>query len=359
MKKIIILIISSLLLGGCYDNIELNNLAIISGIGIDYQDNDFILTYEILNDIKTEENTAMKSFTVKGMGEKIVDAFTATNYKVGKKPYFAHLKVVILSESVIKDHLDEISDFLLRDTDIRDEFISVVAKKVSPEDILKHNSENIPVVSDFIINLLNNEVYNNNLATTKTFQKVLAQFVSPRTDVVLSSLTINENDEISLDEFYLFKGFYFQNTLTKEESPLFNLLTNDVFALKFTKNYPTGNITINISHSQTKTAITNDKITLDLKLDGKILDNSADFNLKDEKSYQKLNEDFALLIKEKVKDFIKKLQQNQTDILGFQEMYYKKFRKENHNLWQTSDVSVNVDLKINTKGFIFEVENEK
>ena len=38
MKKILILILCSLFLGGCYDNIELNNLAIISGIGIDFED---------------------------------------------------------------------------------------------------------------------------------------------------------------------------------------------------------------------------------------------------------------------------------------------------------------------------------
>ena len=38
MKKIIILITSILLLTGCYDNIELNQMYIVTGIGIDYQD---------------------------------------------------------------------------------------------------------------------------------------------------------------------------------------------------------------------------------------------------------------------------------------------------------------------------------
>ena len=55
MKKIIILIVLIFLTSGCYDNIELNNLAIITGLGIDYKDDNFYLTYEILNDIKTEE----------------------------------------------------------------------------------------------------------------------------------------------------------------------------------------------------------------------------------------------------------------------------------------------------------------
>ena len=359
MKKILILILCSLFLGGCYDNIELNNLAIISGIGIDFEDDNFILTYEVLNDTKTEENTAMLSYTEEGKGKSIVEAFTNTNYKIGKKPYFAHLRIVLLSESIIKDHLDEISDYLIRDTDIRDEFISVVVKDTTPKEVLTHNSKNIPVVSDLIINLLDNEKYNNNLSITDTFQKVLAKFISSNQDVALSSITINENNDITLSNFYIFKGYYYQNTLTEEESALYNLLTKDVFGLKLDNKYEKGNVAINISHSNPKIEVTSDKIKINLKLDGKILDNNADFDLKDEKSYQELNEDFTLIIKDKITNFIKKLQKNKTDILGLQEIYFKKWRKENHNLWETADILVNVDLKINTKGFIFEVENEK
>lgn len=359
MKKILILILCSLFLGGCYDNIELNNLAIISGIGIDYEDDNFILTYEVLNDTKTDENTAMLSYTEEGKGKSIVEAFTNTNYKIGKKPYFAHLRVVLLSETIIKDHLDEISDYLIRDTDIRDEFISVVVKDSTPKEVLTHNSKNIPVVSDLIINLLDNEKYNNNLSVTDTFQQVLAKFISHNQDAVLSSLTINENDEITLSNFYFFKGYYYQDTLTEEESSFYNLLTKDVFGLKVENEYEKGNVVINISHSKPEIEVTSDKIKINLKLDGKILDNNADFDLKSEKSYQELNKDFSLIIKDKVTSFIQKLQANKSDILGLQEIYFKKWRKENHNLWETADIEVKIDLKINTKGFIFEVENEK
>ena len=84
MKKIITLILVLFLTAGCYDNIELNNLAIISGIGIDYHDDNYYLTYEILNDIKTGDNTTMKSYTISGKGKSLPEAFTNTNYKVGK-----------------------------------------------------------------------------------------------------------------------------------------------------------------------------------------------------------------------------------------------------------------------------------
>jgi len=103
MKKIFIIIFTSLfLLTGCYDNIELDNLSIITGVGIDYLDDEFKLTYEILSDTKTEENTALLSYSVSGSGKTISEAFTNTNYSVSKKAYFSHLKLLVLSEEIIE-----------------------------------------------------------------------------------------------------------------------------------------------------------------------------------------------------------------------------------------------------------------
>lgn len=354
MKKFIIILISIFFLTGCYDNIELNDLAIISGVGIDYYDNNFHLTYEILNDSKTESDTANLSYIIKGEGKNIAEAFADANYKVGKKSYFAHLKIVLLSESIINGKIQDITDYLIRDTDIRDEFIPLVTKNVSPEEILDHNSKNYPVVSDLIVNLMDNEKYNNNLATNEVFQKVLAKFIGQNYDVVLSSVSLI-NNEITLDDFYIFNGYNYRNTISKENSSVYSILTKNVNALIFDKNYDNKVVAISITNSNPKIEVTKDKIKIDLKLAGKVIENNPNFDLKDEKSYQKLNEDFGEIIANKVTDFISILQTNESDILGLQDIYYKSTRKENKGLWKNALIEVNVDLKINTKGFIFEV----
>lgn len=354
MKKIIILITLVFFLTGCYDNIELNNLAIITGLGIDYIDNEFYLTYEILNDTKTENNTTMLSYTVEGHGQTLADAFVNTNYKVGKKPYFAHLRVCLLSEAIINGEIDKIIDYLIRDINIRDEFIPIVTNGVSPNTILKHNDDNNPVVSDLIMNLINNEKFNNNLAIDDVYQKVLAKFISKNCDVVLSSISLL-NNEIALNNFYIFKGYNYQNTLTKDESMIYNLIENSIYSAIFIKEYDGKTLAINISHSASDINVSHDLIELNIKLEGKIVENNPNFDLKDEKTYQKLDNDFSELIKKQIIEFIKKLQENESDILGLQEIYYKKYRKENKGLWKTAQIKVNNDLKINTKGFIFEV----
>ena len=62
MKKII-LIIFLFLLTGCYDYKEINNLGIVSAIGIDFKDDEYIITLEVLNDQINKQSEKVKSYT--------------------------------------------------------------------------------------------------------------------------------------------------------------------------------------------------------------------------------------------------------------------------------------------------------
>ncbi len=358
MKKILILIILALLLTGCYDNIELDDLAIITGVGIDYKEDEFYLTYEILSDTKTEENTALLSYTVSGKGKSISEAFINTNYKVSKKAYFAHLKVVVISESIINGHFDEITDYILRDTNIRSEFKVVVANDTSPEEILKNNSKNHPVVSEVIVNLIDNEKYNNNLVIGETFKEIIAKIISDNYDVILNTVSIKDK-EIAINNSFIFKKYDYQATLTKQDSTLYNMLTKNIISMEFDKYYDDKNVTITITSSDSSIDVTANKISITANLEGKVLENNANFDLTKTKFYDKLNKDFSKIIEKDIKSFIELLQDNKSDVLGLQEIYYKKTRKDNKNLWLNAEIEVKVNLKVNTKGFIFEVKNEK
>ncbi|MBE6156499.1 MAG: Ger(x)C family spore germination protein [Firmicutes bacterium] len=358
MKKILILLSFIFLLTGCYDNIELDDLAIITGVGIDYKDDNFYLTYEILSDTKTEENTALLSYTVSGSGKSISEAFINTNYMVSKKAYFAHLKVVVISEQIINGHFNEITDYILRDTNIRSEFKVVVANGISPEEVLKNNSENHPVVSEVIVNLIDNEKYNNNLVIGETFKQIVAKLISDNYDVILNTVSIKDK-QIAIDNSYILKKYNYQTTLSKQDSALFNMLTKNITAMEFDKKYDNKNVTISITSSDTSIDVNSNKIIINTNLEGKVIENNANFDLTKNDAYQKLNKDFGILIEKDIKNFVELLQANESDILGFQEIYYKKTRKENKELWKHADIEVKVNLKVNTKGFIFEVKNDK
>ena len=76
MKKILILIIMTFLLGGCYDYNELNNIAIVSGVGIDYKDDKYSVTFEIISTKKSGDSSgSTSSYTVSSEADTITEAF--------------------------------------------------------------------------------------------------------------------------------------------------------------------------------------------------------------------------------------------------------------------------------------------
>ena len=91
---------------------------------------------------------------------------------------------------------------------------------------------------------------------------------------------------------------------------------------------------------------------------GRILDNDPKFNIRDPKNLEKIDNDFTNLLNDKIKEFIKILQDNNCDILGITKNYYKKTRTKNKNYWLNLDIKSDIKFYINKKGLIYDVERE-
>lgn len=356
MKKIIIMLISIMLLTSCYDNVELDDLSIITSIGIDYIDNKYIVNYEILNDNKSDNSTELLSYTINGYGNNISEAFLDANKRVNKRAYFAHVKLMVLSENITGNIFKNIIDYLLRNTEIRNEFQVVVSNNTTPLEILSNNSKKHPVVSNLIIGLLDNEKYNSGLANNETFLEIVAKLIS-NNDIILNSISIID-DEISLDNSYIYNGYNIKNKLTTNDSKIYNLLKEKSLENIFINYYNNDSLIISINKEKVNINVESDKIIISSNLEAKIVENNSKIDFKNKNSYYLLENDFNIIISNSIKDFIKILQYNKTDILGFKDIYYKKYNKDNKNLWINADIIVNTNLKINNSGFIFEANHE-
>ena len=128
-KKIIILFIFILLLSGCYDYSEINDLAIITAIGIDKNNDNYIITYELLSDNLDKNSANIKSYTVSKKDKIFVRALKKIEENLVKKAYYAHTDVVLLSDDLAKNNLEEILDPLLRNTKLREDFKVFIVDK--------------------------------------------------------------------------------------------------------------------------------------------------------------------------------------------------------------------------------------
>ena len=197
MKKILLIIIV-IFLTGCYNYTEINDLAFISSIGIDYNKTNekFIVTYEILNDNSTGEGKINKSYTISAEGKNITDAFNNTSLKVNNKPYFYHLKIIAIDETVAKKYTKDIVDYILRNPNVKNEFFLILIKNAKAKDILDKSDEVDPDIGNKIFKMIKSNEEQNNISIDQNFEATTKFFTSKLSNALINTFTINDKDEI-------------------------------------------------------------------------------------------------------------------------------------------------------------------
>ena len=151
MKKIILLIFLTFICTGCYNYKELNELGIVSAMGISKDGDLYNLDIQLLNVLDSEKSGLNKSpiTVISGQVETIFEAARSMNKKTSKVFFLADVDYVFLDQSVLNDGLDEIMDFLIRDTRLSLNFLVVTSTENKSLDILSS-------ISHFDTNSANN-----------------------------------------------------------------------------------------------------------------------------------------------------------------------------------------------------------
>lgn len=114
-----------MLLTGCWDALELNRRAIVAGIGIDHApeaEGQYLVSFQVIIADEISGKTgrgATPTSIYSGTGHTISEAIRNASRKVPRLISTAHARLIIISESVARQGISEIMDFLDRDSDIR------------------------------------------------------------------------------------------------------------------------------------------------------------------------------------------------------------------------------------------------
>lgn len=360
MKRILVLIVTILLTTGCYDYIELNELSIISGIAVDYIDEKYLVTFEILNEQKEgQESSKKEAVIIKDTGNTVTEAFYNATKQVPKKTYFAHLKCLVISEEIAKNKLENLIDYFLRNPDIRNEFNTIIVKDSTAYELLNSGNEDIPIISDTIESLLKNNKYYKNNTTSNPFEEMVTDILLFGTEATMP-VVAKKDDYIEVTGIGVFKDYNLQGILTTEESITYNILAGE--ALDATYTIPCidkeGVISIAIYKSKPEISVTKNKININAELEAGVIDTTCNYNFKDPKVYKEINKKYAKYFENKIAEFTNTSKELNSDILGISQSYYLKTRKKDKNVFENAKYEIDVTLKLNKKGLIFEVEND-
>lgn len=142
LKLSIILVTLAIILSGCWDNIEVRELGVVMGIGLDYEEGDepIQLTIQIVTPSpKQSENGqgsgsgSKKYETVSVRGQTVYDAFLNIQKTSQSRIVLHHSKIVIIGKALAERGIEDVSDYLLREREVRPTSWLVVSSTTAKE----------------------------------------------------------------------------------------------------------------------------------------------------------------------------------------------------------------------------------
>src|SRR5574344_2681987 len=350
MKKILLFLIIIIFTSGCYDYQEINNMAIIVGIGLDYKDDQYIMSYEILNIQKSNEEgeKEAKSYTITAMGKNVTEAEVNAEKQVAKKVSFSHLEILLIGNGLANHGLNDMADYFIRNNKITNNFFMVLVKNNTPEEIMSFHSLSEPINSLAIFNILKTSNTNISLKTKDEFDYQVATIKENLNDIVIPSVTLNK--EIDLSNLAVFKGDKFKYFLTENEEQTYGIITKKINNNSFSNDSGT----IEINRNNTNIDFKDNKININIKIYNKLLKlNDLSVNLKDAEDLNKLE----IIYKEQLYNMVNKLLDNakkaDCDILGFKKLIYLVKPDTDFSNYNIEYV-IDIKLHINRGGSLFE-----
>ncbi len=356
MKKIIIISLFLILVTGCADYKELNALSYVTGIGIDYQEDEFIVTFEIMDNKKENNTISTETFTVNAKSENIYEAFIKVSEKLSATPYFSHTQVLILSEKVVNKKLDDVTDFVIRNPKLNEEFQFVITKENTPEEIFNTTSKEYPAASFYIYSLVNDNTYSENYYIHLPFAIFIQQLNEHKMDPVVSIIK-SEDDLILLDDSAAFSNGKLTSEISTYDANLYNALIKDQTEIVISENYLGESVESSINFENTTLTVDNDLITIKVNAVAEIKKSPTTLNIDDNDSFEIVEKIYEESLTSDIESFIKTCQKNNTDLLGLENIYYINSRKENKDLWLSANIKIEVNVSVSRKGLVYNVYN--
>ena len=311
MKKIIIGLIILLLFLGYTPYHELNNLAVVDTIGIDFSNNKYYLYLNVIND----DN---KVYTVTGnsLGEVFLKARNIDN----KKTYYKHLEVVVFNTNTLDN--TTINFF-------KDEFTSIDYLVFATEDKISDLFKNYHKRRDYK-NFIRKEKEMSGSIINTTFKEVLSSNSDNIKDAAIPLISYKDNI-ISKGIFIPSKSIYLDKEIARA-----SYLLNDKI-----NTYNTNIIVDNKSY---------EVVLYDLKANTKYKDNTINIKISgnidspDSNDLITQKKKVTNILKDNIKELINSEKNNNYNISNTINHIYLNKRELNYTTYKNTNIKIDIDL---------------
>lgn len=356
--KIIFLIIITLFISGCSYK-ELNDLAIASALGIDYENNEYIISAQVMELKKKENEDLSTALIYSGKGKSISEALRNISLKYPNSLYLGHLELIILGKGEIEHGINNSLDYFIRTSDARNDALVLISTKNSAYEIINPNEEKkeeFPVKD--IVTTIKNSKEKNGLVIETNYEELIKNYLEhgiSQTLTQIENITTENNEykDTVLSNIGVFDNYHYKGELDKKSAIAYNLINNNFNDISIDITYDKKLVSVSLISPKSKLdlKLKNDKISVDINvnIEEGILNINDKNNLLEKKFLSEIEDKTKKEIEKYINNLINFNKEHDTDLLGLKNIIYKKHNKEyknykDKNIYDIADFNIKINV---------------
>ncbi|MGG4267253.1 Ger(x)C family spore germination protein [Peribacillus simplex] len=195
---LLLLLIGTTFTSGCWDKKELNEMAIVSAVGVDKnKDGQLVATFQTINPnnvagaLQGGGGTNPPISIYRASGDNILEMDSVASTKISRDMYFAHANLIVIGEEIAKEEgISAIFDAFERSPEFRATTRIVIARGVKARDIVETLTAIDKVTAEKIIRTIESTEKQQGGSVNINLQEVIKNLVSTGKEPVISGFTV-------------------------------------------------------------------------------------------------------------------------------------------------------------------------
>lgn len=342
------ILLVSLILTGCWERRELNELAFVMGMGIDKEGDKYKVSMQVV--VPSEMTNQPGNYTTPvteyiSTVESIYHSISMFTLRGPRLCYMGHIRILVIGEEVAREGIAPILDVMKRSSGIRPDFYILVARDASAAEVLNILTKQDKIPANKLFHSLDEASTKTGKTTKVTLDELIEALVSNGKDAVLTGVSLKGDvrrggeksnvqsmmpkARLNLQDVAVFRKDQLVEWLDENEAVGYSFIMNQIKRTTRSIRGPDGKrITVGpvSSHTERNVKIINGVPHIFLHLKGT-------FNIQSSQSDMDLGTDEAIrYVTRKTEEELQALMQQtidrmsegkQLDIFGFGESIYK------------------------------------
>ena len=368
IKKLAVVLLLPALLTGCWDNVDLADINIVTALGIDKtEDGKIIVTVQVVEpgalQLTSSSQQGAGSFQSKPIsvksyqGETIYDALISMKAIVDKRLFLSTTQVLILGERFCKEGINEALDFMRRNYNTEYLTDVLVARGVTPEEILKIQSDMDAIPAIYIKETAENTAIRAKVKRT-TLMELFKEIQNVCNQVTIGQITKVDETTVKTEGTAVFKDGKLVGWLDQYQTRGFLFATNRVKGTVINIPVDDGRMSIEVMHSSGKMEVKfkdgrPSHLSIRVTLEGNIGEYAGEKMFTSPEGVYELEKLLNREIKKEIMMALNKAQKDySSDIFGFGEFVHKhhpRYWKEVVDEWDDIFSKLPADIQVNAK----------